>query len=181
MLWDANDWSHRISHIKFLATYPKLFIMFYLPSSRLCRLRPMTRFEQHLKAQDFQVCVTIIEARQLPGLNMVWASDSHLLWKWTFEMGKTDKNEKFRSFFIAFFSGSSCLHSNRRSKEIHERQRKHQLSVLQWGMYRALTITIYFCACTFARISHASSLSCYKLSEPESLLFDLEQNWKIFS
>lgn len=26
--------------------------------------------EQHLKAQDFQVCVTIIEARQLPGLNM---------------------------------------------------------------------------------------------------------------
>lgn len=34
------------------------------------RLRPMTRFEQHLKAQDFQVCVTIIEARQLPGLNM---------------------------------------------------------------------------------------------------------------
>lgn len=26
--------------------------------------------EHHLKAQDFQVCVTIIEARQLPGLNM---------------------------------------------------------------------------------------------------------------
>jgi C2 domain len=24
----------------------------------------------HLKSQDFQVCVTIIEARQLPGLNM---------------------------------------------------------------------------------------------------------------
>lgn len=38
--------------------------------ARVCRLRPMTRFEQHLKAQDFQVCVTIIEARQLPGLNM---------------------------------------------------------------------------------------------------------------
>ena len=34
------------------------------------RVRPVTRFEQHLKAQDFQVCVTIIEARQLPGLNM---------------------------------------------------------------------------------------------------------------
>lgn len=26
--------------------------------------------DKHLKAQDFQVCVTIIEARQLPGLNM---------------------------------------------------------------------------------------------------------------
>lgn len=77
--------------------------------------------------------------------------------------------------------GPSCMHPNWRSEEIHERQRKHQLSVLQWGMYRALTITIYFCACTFARISHASSLSCYKLSEPESLLFDLEQNWKISS
>lgn len=34
------------------------------------RVRSVTRFEQHLKAQDFQVCVTIIEARQLPGLNM---------------------------------------------------------------------------------------------------------------
>lgn len=33
-------------------------------------MRPVTRLEQHLKAQDFQVCVTIIEARQLPGLNM---------------------------------------------------------------------------------------------------------------
>jgi hypothetical protein len=28
------------------------------------------RFNDHLKSQDFQVCVTIIEARQLPGLNM---------------------------------------------------------------------------------------------------------------
>lgn len=27
-------------------------------------------FDDHLKSQDFQVCVTIIEARQLPGLNM---------------------------------------------------------------------------------------------------------------
>lgn len=26
--------------------------------------------DDHLKSQDFQVCVTIIEARQLPGLNM---------------------------------------------------------------------------------------------------------------
>lgn len=34
------------------------------------RIRPVTRIELHLKAQDFQVCVTIIEARQLPGLNM---------------------------------------------------------------------------------------------------------------
>lgn len=30
----------------------------------------MTRTEDHLKSQDFQVCITIIEARQLPGLNM---------------------------------------------------------------------------------------------------------------
>lgn len=28
------------------------------------------KFADHLKSQDFQVCVTIIEARQLPGLNM---------------------------------------------------------------------------------------------------------------
>lgn len=36
----------------------------------ICSMRPLTRIEKHLKAQDFQVCVTIIEARQLPGLNM---------------------------------------------------------------------------------------------------------------
>lgn len=30
----------------------------------------MHKFSDHLKSQDFQVCVTIIEARQLPGLNM---------------------------------------------------------------------------------------------------------------
>lgn len=29
---------------------------------------PMLKFNDHLKSQDFQVCVTIIEARQLPGL-----------------------------------------------------------------------------------------------------------------
>lgn len=29
---------------------------------------PMHKFNDHLKSQDFQVCVTIIEARQLPGL-----------------------------------------------------------------------------------------------------------------
>lgn len=28
------------------------------------------KVNDHLKSQDFQVCVTIIEARQLPGLNM---------------------------------------------------------------------------------------------------------------
>lgn len=33
-------------------------------------MRPLSKVEHHLKAQDFQVCVTIIEARQLPGLNM---------------------------------------------------------------------------------------------------------------
>uniref|UniRef100_A0A182J7M3 Uncharacterized protein n=1 Tax=Anopheles atroparvus TaxID=41427 RepID=A0A182J7M3_ANOAO len=30
----------------------------------------MAKGNDHLKSQDFQVCVTIIEARQLPGLNM---------------------------------------------------------------------------------------------------------------
>lgn len=30
----------------------------------------LARTDDHLKSQDFQVCVTIIEARQLPGLNM---------------------------------------------------------------------------------------------------------------
>lgn len=34
------------------------------------RLGPLPNAYQHLKSQDFQVCVTIIEARQLPGLNM---------------------------------------------------------------------------------------------------------------
>lgn len=29
---------------------------------------PIHKFNDHLKSQDFQVCVTIIEARQLPGL-----------------------------------------------------------------------------------------------------------------
>ncbi|XP_058978172.1 otoferlin-like [Musca domestica] len=33
-------------------------------------MKQMTRTEDHLKSQDFQVCITIIEARQLPGLNM---------------------------------------------------------------------------------------------------------------
>lgn len=32
---------------------------------------PMHKFNDHLKSQDFQVCVTIIEARQLPGLKWV--------------------------------------------------------------------------------------------------------------
>lgn len=30
----------------------------------------LSKYNDHLKSQDFQVCVTIIEARQLPGLNM---------------------------------------------------------------------------------------------------------------
>lgn len=40
--------------------------------SKVTRKRPAAQsaLDMHLKAQDFQVCVTIIEARQLPGLNM---------------------------------------------------------------------------------------------------------------
>lgn len=34
------------------------------------RLKSLGRPNDHLKSQDFQVAVTIIEARQLPGLNM---------------------------------------------------------------------------------------------------------------
>lgn len=34
------------------------------------RLKSLGRQNDHLKSQDFQVAVTIIEARQLPGLNM---------------------------------------------------------------------------------------------------------------
>lgn len=34
------------------------------------RIKQITRTADHLKSQDFQVCITIIEARQLPGLNM---------------------------------------------------------------------------------------------------------------
>lgn len=40
--------------------------------SKVTRKRPAAQsaLDMHLRAQDFQVCVTIIEARQLPGLNM---------------------------------------------------------------------------------------------------------------
>lgn len=41
-----------------------------MSTSTFFRLRSLPKVDQHLKAQDFQVCVTIIEARQLPGLNM---------------------------------------------------------------------------------------------------------------
>lgn len=34
------------------------------------KMKTLSKFNDHLKSQDFQVCVTIIEARQLPGLNM---------------------------------------------------------------------------------------------------------------
>lgn len=41
-----------------------------LPSQDAKSKMKMHKFNDHLKSQDFQVCVTIIEARQLPGLNM---------------------------------------------------------------------------------------------------------------
>lgn len=34
------------------------------------RIKSLAKGNDHLKSQDFQVCVTVIEARQLPGLNM---------------------------------------------------------------------------------------------------------------
>lgn len=34
------------------------------------KLKTVSKVTDHLKSQDFQICVTIIEARQLPGLNM---------------------------------------------------------------------------------------------------------------
>lgn len=40
------------------------------PSNETKAKVKLSRFNDHLKSQDFQVCVTIIEARQLPGLNM---------------------------------------------------------------------------------------------------------------
>lgn len=36
----------------------------------LRRIKHLAKCNDHLKSQDFQVCVTVIEARQLPGLNM---------------------------------------------------------------------------------------------------------------
>ncbi|KFB41978.1 AGAP000389-PA-like protein [Anopheles sinensis] len=39
-------------------------------NEKLKKLKSMAKGNDHLKSQDFQVCVTIIEARQLPGLNM---------------------------------------------------------------------------------------------------------------
>lgn len=41
-----------------------------VPSSESKPRVKIPKFNDHLKSQDFQVCVTIIEARQLPGLNM---------------------------------------------------------------------------------------------------------------
>lgn len=43
---------------------------FNFATKTLCRLKSLGRRNDHLKSQDFQVAVTIIEARQLPGLNM---------------------------------------------------------------------------------------------------------------
>ncbi|XP_050085649.1 otoferlin-like isoform X2 [Anopheles aquasalis] len=37
---------------------------------KLKKLKSLAKGNDHLKSQDFQVCVTVIEARQLPGLNM---------------------------------------------------------------------------------------------------------------
>lgn len=42
----------------------------YTTDSHHSRIKSLSRCNDHLKSQDFQVCVTIIEARQLPGLNM---------------------------------------------------------------------------------------------------------------
>lgn len=47
-----------------------MFSTFTYKQYKSLRLRPLTKSDHHLKSQDFQVCVTIIEARQLPGLNM---------------------------------------------------------------------------------------------------------------
>lgn len=41
-----------------------------IKQNSLFRLKSLGRQNDHLKSQDFQVAVTIIEARQLPGLNM---------------------------------------------------------------------------------------------------------------
>lgn len=50
------------------------FIHMYRFNIRFVCYRPIpnlhTVSQSHLKAQDFQVCLTIIEARQLAGLNM---------------------------------------------------------------------------------------------------------------
>lgn len=35
------------------------------------RVKMHSKFNDHLKSQDFQVCVTIIEARQLPGKRII--------------------------------------------------------------------------------------------------------------
>nr|XP_029719618.1 otoferlin-like [Aedes albopictus] len=39
-------------------------------NEKLKKIKNLAKCNDHLKSQDFQVCVTIIEARQLPGLNM---------------------------------------------------------------------------------------------------------------
>ncbi|XP_061500462.1 otoferlin [Anopheles gambiae] len=39
-------------------------------NEKLKKIKSLAKGNDHLKSQDFQVCVTVIEARQLPGLNM---------------------------------------------------------------------------------------------------------------
>ncbi|XP_038103984.1 otoferlin isoform X1 [Culex quinquefasciatus] len=39
-------------------------------NEKLKKIKHLAKCNDHLKSQDFQVCVTVIEARQLPGLNM---------------------------------------------------------------------------------------------------------------
>lgn len=135
-------------------TFHRVFL-----SSLLCRLRPMTRFEQHLKAQDFQVCVTIIEARQLPGLNMVRRTILIALEVNIWNGHEWWKMKEFCPFLsLSFQDPVVCIQIGDQKKYTSV---KESTNCPYYNEVR-IVIAVYCCACTFARISHASSLSCYK-------------------
>jgi otoferlin len=81
------------------------------------KVKMHSKFNDHLKSQDFQVCVTIIEARQLPGKD----ENSLILIELRKKISPLARVEH----------GSGCLYSNWRPEKVHEREGEHKLSILQ--------------------------------------------------
>ena len=50
--------------------WPRTILLPLLIYSPYSRPKPSSSLHQNLKAQDYQICITVIEARQLAGLNM---------------------------------------------------------------------------------------------------------------
>ena len=63
-----QDMLAHLRHIQILISTKKIYIYIYLFQHRKAKSQSVESVA--LKAQDFQVCITVIEARQLAGLNM---------------------------------------------------------------------------------------------------------------